>query len=199
MESPRKVPPKLILASTSPYRMEQLRQIGLAAEAMAPGVNESTWKTRRWPVRTLACLLAEAKAKAVASRFPEAVVIGGDQIASLDGEPFDKPMTMENATAQLRRLSGRTHELATAVAVVNGEDVRVHLEPVLMTMRNLTDREIDDYLGADKPLDCAGCYRWEERGPLLFERVQTEDPTAILGLPMLWLTKMLREMGFRCP
>ena len=195
----RKVPPPLILASASPYRLGQLRQLGLAAEAVPSDVDEAEWKAKRWPARTLALELAIAKAAAVAKRFPDAVVIGGDQIASLEGEPFDKPITLDTARTQLRRLSGKTHELLTAAAFIVRGEVQTFIEPVKMTMRSLSDQEIEDYLAADQPLDCAGCYRWELKGPTLFERVETNDPTAILGLPLLWIAKTLRSLGFKLP
>jgi len=198
-ESPRKVPPPLILASASPARRGQLESLGIAFESIAPEVDEDAWKERRWPVQTLAKRLALAKALVVFERRPGSVVIGGDQVASLDGEPFDKPGDVENARRQLRRLSGRTFELSTAVAVAHDDGIKVHLEPVQLTMRNLRDDEIETYIEYDRPFDCAGCFRWESRGPLLFSNVSTADPTAILGLPILWLSRTLRELGYRLP
>jgi len=150
-------------------------------------------------VRTLAKRLAIAKAEAVFERSRDAVVVAGDQIASLDGEPFDKPGDEENAKAQLRRLTGRTLELSTGVAVAHARGIDSHVEQVLMTMRELGDAEIEAYVEQDRPLDCAGCFRWESRGALLFSKVTTNDPTAILGLPIIWLGELLRKLGYRLP
>jgi len=193
------VPPPLILASTSAARRTQLERLGLTVECIAPPVDESAWKTKRWPVRTVARRLAEAKAKAVSERRPDAVVIGGDQIASLDGEPFDKPGSFEVARNHLRRLAGRQHELATGVALAHPGGFLSHVEIVELTMRPLTDAEIEAYLAADEPFECAGCYRWERRGPMLFNSICTNDPSAILGLPLLWLTAALRNLGYPMP
>jgi len=189
----------LILASTSAARRTQLERLGLTVECVAPLVDESAWKSKRWPVRTVARCLAEAKAKAVSERRRDAVVIGGDQIASLDGEPFDKPGSFDTARNHLRRLAGRQHELATGVALAHSGGLSSHVEVVELTMRPLTDSEIDAYLAADEPFECAGCYRWERRGPMLFTSVQTTDPSAILGLPLLWLTAALRSLGYPLP
>jgi septum formation protein len=191
--------PRLILASTSSARRAQLARLGLTIECAASGVDEALMKSRRWPAAIIARRLAEAKAKAVFNGRPDAVVIGGDQIATLDGEPFDKPGGHETARMQLRRLSGRTHELATGVAIVGPRGLVSHVEVVRMTMRSLTAHEIDAYLRLDEPYDCAGCYKWEAGGPLLFRGVRTNDPTAILGLPILWVTSTLRSMGYPLP
>jgi septum formation protein len=198
-ESSRKVPPPLILASASPARRGQLESLGLRFESVSPEVDEDAWKVRRWPARTLAKRLAVAKAVAVFERRPGSVVIGGDQVATLDGEPFDKPGDVESAKRQLQRLRGRRLELSTAVAVAHEGGIEVHVEPVLLTMRNLGDEEIEAYIEQDQPFDCAGCFRWESRGPLLFTNVSTDDPTAILGLPILWLSQSLRQLGYRLP
>jgi len=198
-ESLRKVPPTVILASASPYRLAQLRQIGVNTQSVPAGIDESLWKSGGLPVRKLAMELARAKAKAVFVRHADAIVIGADQIASLDGEPFDKPGGFEEARRQLSRLSGRTHVLSTAVTIMHPEGRVERVESVRMSMRPLTDDEIDAYLRADEPYDCAGCYRWESKGPLLFSAVRTSDPTAIIGLPLLWLSSALRSLGMRLP
>jgi 7-methyl-GTP pyrophosphatase len=193
------VPPPLILASASPARREQLESLGLEFAVQTSDVREEEWKNRCWPVRTLAKRLAIAKAEAVFERRRDAVVVAGDQIASLDGQPFDKPGDKENAKMQLRRLNGRTFELSTAVAVAHAGGIDLHVEPVMMTMRELGDAEIEAYIEQDRPFDCAGCFRWESRGPLLFAKVSTNDPTAILGLPIIWLGETLRRLGYRLP
>jgi septum formation protein len=193
------VPPTVILASASPYRLAQLRQIGVDAQSVPAGIEESHWKSRGLPIRRLARELARAKAESVFLRHPDAMVIGADQIASLDGEPFDKPGGFEKARRQLSRLSGRTHLLSTAVTVVHPEGRLEHVESIRMSMRPLTDEEIDSYLRADEPYDCVGCYRWESKGPLLFSAVRTPDPTAIIGLPLIWLSFALRSLGMRLP
>jgi septum formation protein len=192
-------PPAVVLASTSRYRQTALERLGLRVECLAPGVDEESAKASRTDFAELAGHLAEAKARAVAQRRPDAVVIGGDQIAVLDGRRLDKPGDADNAARQLRALSGRTHELLTAVCVLQGAIVHRHLDITRLTMRELSAAEIERYLSADRPFDCAGSYKWEALGVALFEDIFTVDPTAVVGLPMLWLTKTLRELGIPLP
>jgi septum formation protein len=189
---------RLILASTSPYRQRQLRQLNLPFEAHSPGVDENQFVSNA-PPNDLPAILARAKATALSQREPQATVIGGDQIALLDGKILGKPGTREQAVAQLTLLSGRTHELITSIAVIQADGWRFHTDVTRLTMRRLTKNEIGRYVDFDQPLDCAGSYKWESLGVALFEKIESSDATAILGLPLLALTTILRDLGFSIP
>lgn len=185
---------RIVLASTSRYRAELLGRLGVPFEAVAPGVDESGLDL---PPRELAAALAAAKARAVAERDGDAIVIGSDQVASIDGDVLGKPGTVERAQAQLARLSGRTHELITGVCVV---DARTggrldHLDVHTMTLRPLSHAEIADYVGRDRPLDCAGAYKIEGLGIALMAAIEGDDFTAITGLPLIAVTRMLGALG----
>lgn len=189
----------LILASTSRYRRALLERLGLPFEVQSSGVDEDAWKTRGLSPRELAEQLALAKARVVAEQNPSAVVIGGDQVPAIDDSFLDKPETVENAIKQLRRLSGRAHELITAIAVIGPFGVRAHTDCTRLTMRSLSDEEIHRYVLADSPLDCAGAYRIESRGITLFERIESQDHTSIEGIPLIALTTILRDLNFVLP
>lgn len=190
---------ELILASSSPYRQALLRQAGIPFRAVAPHVDETAIAqaaTAQGAAHDQVCrALATAKAQAVASRHPADIVVGCDQLLSIDGEILGKPGTPDGARAQLRRLSGRTHELITAFAVMAPNRVLVEAISSRMTMRSLTDAEISRYVTVDEPWDCAGSYKWECRGIALFERIETPDHTAIVGLPIIGLITALRRCG----
>ena len=191
---------KLILASTSKYRRAQLERLGLPFQAIAPGVDEDEFKSLGFTPRELAERLAIVKTEAVARGEPDAVVIGGDQVPAIDGDFLDKPETRDRAIAQLERLAGRSHELITAIAVAQGGQVRHrHADITRLTMRALNREEIERYVDADQPWDCAGSYRIEARGIALFERIESQDHTAIQGLPMIALCSILRDCGLTSP
>jgi len=190
--------PLLVLASTSPYRRELLSRLGLPFHCEAPGVDEERFPHRGSP-EVRASALALAKARAVAARLPGAVVVGSDQVCALDDEVLGKPGTVEAACVQLRRLQGRSHWLATAVAVVHGTRERTVLDVTRLHMRALEDDAIRRYVEADRPLDCAGSYRIEALGISLFDGIEGSDQTAIVGLPLLATCAMLREFGYRLP
>ena len=189
----------LILASTSPYRRAQLGRLGLPFRAIAPLVDEESIKDPALDPRTLAETLAIAKASSLADRWPEAAIVGGDQLVVIDGQILGKPGTAEAAVEQLSRLAGRSHDLITALAVWAGGRRIVHLDVTVLHMRRLEPVSIERYVAADRPIDCAGSYKWEERGVALFERVESADPTAIPGLPLIALTSILRDLGFTIP
>ena len=192
---------ELILASTSPYRRELLARLGVPFQCESPGVDEDAAKRAISDPVVLAEHLASAKAQAVAERFPDAVVIGSDQLAAVDGEVLGKPGTAERSVEQLERLAGRTHELVTAVCVLRKRDGRTatHTDRTLLTMRNLAREEFERYVAADRPLDCAGSYKIEAAGIALFSRIETEDFTAITGLPLMAVVRMMREFGVVIP
>jgi septum formation protein len=187
--------PPLILASTSPYRRELLQRLRLPFEVMAPGVDEA-----RLPAEAPAAMalrLALAKARAIAALRPDAVVIGSDQVADLEGLALGKPGDHDRATAQLRQLSGRRAVFQTAVAVVRPATgfEQALLAPVNVQFRALSDAEIEHYLQAEQPYDCAGSAKSESLGIALLESIQSDDPTALVGLPMIRTCRLLRDAG----
>lgn len=192
---------RLVLASTSVYRRELLARLGIPFATEAPGVDEHAPALAALAPEALAAELARQKALAVAARHPDAVVIGSDQIAVLDGERLGKPGTAARAAAQLTKLQGRAHRLVTAVAVTGpgSGTVREFVDVTTLHMRTLGADEIARYVALDQPLDCAGSYRIERAGIALFERIDCADHTAIVGLPLLALSAALRGIGFRLP
>lgn len=187
----------LVLGSTSPYRRELLSRLRLPFEIAVPEVDETPAANE--PALALARRLALAKARAVAVRFPQAVVIGSDQVAELAGEPLGKPGTHERAVAQLRQMSGRTVVFQTAVAVVCAATGFEQLEvaPVRVTFRDLSDEEIEAYLQAEQPYDCAGSARSEGLGVALLDAIESDDPTALVGLPLIRTCRMIRAAGVK--
>jgi septum formation protein len=185
----------LILGSTSRYRRALLERLGIPFVAVAPNVDESA-EPAEAPVAT-ALRLSEAKAREVAGRFDDALVIGSDQVADCDGRPIGKPGDRMRAFAQLRELSGRTVVFYTGVALVDSRSGRCSSELVAVTstFRTLTDEEIATYLDREQPYDCAGSVRSEALGIVLFERITSDDPTALIGLPLMALTRLLRAEG----
>jgi septum formation protein len=188
-------PRQLILGSTSPYRRELLTRLRLPFDVSSPDVDETPHPGEA--PGDLACRLALAKARAVATRCPAAVVIGSDQVADLDGEPLGKPGTHERAVAQLRRMRGRTVVFQTAVAVACRETgfEQVELAPVRVRFRDLSDAEIESYLRAETPYDCAGSAKSEGLGIALLESIENDDPTALIGLPLIRTARLLRAAG----
>jgi septum formation protein len=185
----------LILASTSRYRRELLARLGLPFEAVSPEVDE-TPRPGESPAG-LATRLADAKAEAVAQRFPEAVVIGSDQVADLAGQALGKPGDHARAIDQLRRQSGQRVVFQTAVAVrqaASGFAARA-LVQVAVRYRVLTDAEIEHYLRREQPYDCAGSAKVERLGIALLESVESDDPTALIGLPLIATCALLRRAG----
>ena len=187
--------PSLILGSTSRYRRELLERLRLAFDVQAPAVDETPRPAE--PPRTLALRLALAKAGEVATRFPDAVVIGADQVADLDGTPVGKPGNHERAVQQLRAMSGRSVVFQTAVAVVRHD--RSHagavLVPVTVRFRPLSEAEIERYLRLEQPYDCAGSAKAETLGIALLDAIESHDPTALVGLPLIATCRLLRAAG----
>ena len=193
------MPRTLILGSTSPYRRELLGRLRLPFEVIAPAVDE-TPRPGEAPA-DLARRLALAKAHAVAAQHPHAVVIGSDQVADLGGEPLGKPGDHARATEQLRRMRGRSVVFQTAVAVVchaSGFE-QLDLVPVRVAFRDLGDAEIEHYLRAEQPYDCAGSARSEGLGIALLDAIESDDPTALVGLPLIRTCRLLRAAGLQVP
>jgi 7-methyl-GTP pyrophosphatase len=188
--------PALILASTSPFRRQLLERLGLDFSVEAPEVDEEHLQGE--PPTERALRLAAAKAEAVAVRNPRAVVIGSDQVAAAGGVVLDKPGTAERAIQQLKHLSGSQARFHTACAVRwhnTGYSVN-HLETVTVAVRDLTTPEIENYVAREQPLNCAGSFKSEGLGIALFSRIESEDPTALVGLPLIWLAGALRQAGY---
>lgn len=186
---------RLILGSTSPYRRELLSRLRLPFDVVSPQVDESPLLGEA--PRALALRLAMAKARAVAALHPQAVVIGSDQVADLDGEPLGKPGTHARATVQLQRMRGKTVVFQTAVAVVciGTGFAQVELAQVNVIFRNLDDAEIERYLQAETPYDCAGSAKSEGLGIALLESIDSDDPSALVGLPLIRTCALLRAAG----
>ena len=186
---------KLILGSTSTYRRELLSRLQLPFSVESPQVDE-TPHSGEHPA-ALARRLALAKAQAVARRFPDCVVIGCDQVADLDGQPLGKPGTHERAVAQLQLMRGRTVIFQTAVAVVCERSgfCQQALAAVKVTFRALDDAEIENYLRIEQPYDCAGSAKSEGLGIALLQSIENDDPTALVGLPLIRTSQMLRAAG----
>lgn len=189
----------LILASTSKYRAELLERLGVPFRSIAPDIDEHAARRPEWSPQQLATELARLKADAVAQRYPEDVIIGSDQVAECHGEVLGKPGSRQRAIAQLQQLSGRVHTLWTAVAIISPAGITAHLDRTQLQMRRLASEELTRYIDADQPLDCAGSYKIESRGIILFDQITTEDHTAITGLPLMFVTTALRNCGFAVP
>jgi septum formation protein len=186
---------QLILASTSRYRHELLSRLGLPFQAIPPEVDESSLPGEA--PQALAVRLARAKAEVVALLHPQAVVIGSDQVAELDGQAIGKPGGHEAALGQLRRMSGRTVRFHTALTVLRAATAFAadDLATVEVTFRSLGDDEIQAYLHAEQPYDCAGSAKCEGLGIVLLERIGSDDPTALIGLPLIRVARWLRAAG----
>lgn len=185
----------LILASTSPYRRSLLERLRVPFETASPKVDELP-RPGESP-KALAQRLATAKAEAVARLHPQSIVIGADQVADVDDEILGKPGTPERARAQLSICSGRVVNFHTAVRVVRHEDSYsdAHVDLTRVKFRVLESGEIERYVDLDQPLDCAGSFRSEGLGIVLFDRMECEDPSALVGLPLIWLASALRRCG----
>ena len=187
----------LILGSTSRYRKELLARLRIPFETAAPDVDETPHSNES--PKDLALRLALAKARAVALKNPEAIVIGSDQVADLEGAPLGKPGNHTNATLQLQRMRGKTVIFQTALSVVciaTGYE-RTDLAEVKVKFRDLSDAEIETYLRAEEPYDCAGSAKSEGLGISLLDAIDNDDPTALIGLPLIRTCQMLREAGVK--
>jgi len=184
----------LVLASTSPFRRELLKRLGLPFTVAAPRFVERLERAAD-PAR-MAAELALGKAMSLAGDYPNAVIIGSDQVLVTDGEIVGKPGSADRARDQLRRMSGGTHVFHAGLAVVDtaSGETRVAAVPFTVTMRELTDREIDNYIRLDDPLGCAGSFKIEGLGIALMEKLEGDDFTALIGLPLIELVSILRGL-----
>ena len=185
----------LILGSTSKYRRELLQRLRVPFDVVSPEVDETPHPNEA--PRDLAMRLALAKAQAVAAQHPNAVVIGSDQVADLNGEPLGKPGTHERAVLQLQKMRGQTVVFQTAVSVVcqASRFAQTELAQIKVRFRDLSDAEIEAYLRAEEPYDCAGSAKSEGLGIALLDAIDNDDPTALIGLPMIRTARLLRAAG----
>lgn len=185
----------LVLASTSPYRRELLARLGLPFTVANPQTDETALPNE--PPENLALRLSEAKARAVATAYPDGLIIGSDQVAVMDGHVFGKPGTHERATQQLRSLSGKTVNFFTGLCLYDVQKDHAQLcgVPTLVTFRNLSDQEIENYLRKEQPYNCAGAAKSEGLGIALLQSMEGDDPNALIGLPLIALCDMLRVAG----
>ena len=189
---------RLVLASTSPYRRELLSRLRLPFDVARPETDE-TPRAGESP-DALALRLAADKARAVAAASPDAWVIGSDQVAAFDGRKLGKPGDRGNAIAQLQSMSGREVRFLTAIALVRGDGTPLlHLDTTRVRFRTLDGATIERYVDAEQPFDCAGSFKSEGLGIALFDAIDNEDPTALVGLPLIATARLLRQAGFTMP
>lgn len=187
----------LVLASTSVYRSELLKRLQLPFETAAPDVDEAALPGE--PARATSMRLAQEKARAVAARYPNALIIGSDQVALLEDQQLGKPLTHDNAVRQLRAMRGKTTVFYTALALLNSKTGKLQAEVAEnhVTLRDLSDAEIDGYLLKEQPYHCAGSAKSEGLGIALMSRMTGDDPNALIGLPLILLVEMLRRENVR--
>ena len=184
---------QIVLASTSPFRRELLTRLGLPFETAEPGTDEAALDGET--PTTTALRLSEAKARAVAARHPEALIIGSDQVACLDGQVFGKPGNHENAVKQLKAMRGRTVNFFTGLCLLNAKTGKAQVRgvPTLVTFRNLSDEAIENYLRREQPYNCAGSAKSEGLGIAVIAKMEGEDPNALIGLPLIALCDLLEQ------
>ena len=197
MNTPSSVLP-IILASTSPFRRELLGRLNLPFETATPDVDES--RRENETAEALVRRLSESKARAIGASHP-GLIIGSDQVASVDGEILGKPGTHQQAMEQLHRLSGRSVVFLTGLCLLNSvtDELQLDVIPFRVQFRELQDAQIERYLQHDQPYNCAGSFKSEGLGITLFERMEGDDPTALIGLPLIRLTAMLARAGVTLP
>jgi len=191
--------PRLILASTSPYRRLLLEKLGLDFDCVSPGIDET--RQLNEPPVDLVTRLATEKSRAIASRYPREWVIGCNQVAVLENQVIGKPGALENARAQLVQASGRTLEFLTAICVTrlgSGQSC-TEVDRCRVGFRSLTLQQIERYLAREQPLDCAGSFKSEGLGIALLERIEGDDPNALIGLPLIRLVSILSAFGIEIP
>jgi MAF protein len=188
---------KLVLASTSPFRKQLLQRLGVDFDCDKPDIDESPLQDEN--ITDMVVRLAEAKARAIAERHPDALIIGSDQSAVLDGDKLSKPGNYDNAFRQLARASGKRIVFQTGLCLLNTAtgEVQSACVPYTVVFRELSDEMIDDYLRREQPYNCAGSFKSEALGIALFERFEGEDPNALVGLPLIRLVRFLENEGVK--
>lgn len=185
----------IVLASSSPYRRELLDKLGFAYRSKKPDVDETPFPDEA--PNELVARLAESKARAVMSQFPNALIIGSDQVAVLDGDILGKPGTKARAIEQLKKASGRRVTFLTGLSLLDSESgiAQTEVVPFDVHFRKLTDTMIDRYLEREQPFNCAGSFKSEGLGIVLFDKLEGEDPNTLIGLPLIRLTRLLEQAG----
>jgi septum formation protein len=187
---------KIILASTSIYRKELLKKIGITFSCVNPEVDESAYKNKLYQPKEIAEKLSCLKTNTVLELNPEAIVIGSDQVIHLNGETFSKPKSIENAISQLKKMRGKTHELISGVTISTKEKSITFSHSTFLTLReDLLDSEIEYYVNKEEPLFCAGSYMIENLGIALFSEIRTTDFNSIIGLPLIDLITHLKKFN----
>jgi len=197
MPVPAHTPPPLILASSSPYRAQMLDRLGLPFTTATSGIDE-TPEPDEAP-EALVRRLALAKARHIAPEHPEALIIGADQVSVLGDEILGKPGSRERAIRQIQRMSGNRVDYLSGIALVGPGIERVDIVPTRLTYRELEQAEIERYVDRDQPLDCAGAMRSESLGIALLETLSSDDPTALIGMPLIRIAQWLRAAGYPIP
>lgn len=188
---------QLVLASSSPYRHQLLERLGLPFIAVAPNIDETPHANEQ--VEALTVRLAQRKADALTQQYPDAWIIGSDQCADLHGQIIGKPGNHERALAQLKHMQGQTVIFHTALCLLKGGQGKTISIPTRVKFRDLPNSILEQYLQMEKPYDCAGSAKSEGMGIILLEKIESEDPTALIGLPLIALTGLLREASFMIP
>jgi septum formation protein len=186
---------KIILASGSPYRKQLLEQLSLAFSVVPSNVDEELIKKMDLTPEKICLELAKAKATEVFNKYSDHIVIGSDQLLTMDSEIFDKPGTAETAIKQLSKLQGKNHRLITAVSIVSNNKEISFSNITTLTMKELSQKQIEHYVQKDNPLDCAGSYKIEKLGISLFSKIDSSDSTSIIGLPLIQLCCGLENFG----
>lgn len=190
---------KVILASTSSYRKQQLERLNISFSTMTPNVDEEPLKSEKLDHVQLSRKLSLLKARAIGDSNSDTTVIGGDQVASFNGEILSKPKTKEKAFEQLKLLSGNQHQLITSLAIMSEGKEYIHTCIAEMNMRKLPDEQIKRYIEVDEPLQSCGSYRLEALGISLFEKIDCDDFSSIVGIPLMWTASTLSKLGIPVP
>lgn len=188
---------KVILASSSEYRKQQLQQLGIAFKSIKPAIDEQSLKDYNLSPCEFTLKLGLEKAKSLVAEHPEAIIIGSDQVAHFNNEYLEKSKTHNEACEKLLKLQNNTHKLYTSLVIVTPNNTYEHVDVTELKMRPLTEEQISNYVKKDQTLNCAGGYKFEQSGQFLFEYINTKDPSSIIGLPMLKLTTILIENGVK--
>lgn len=186
---------KVILASTSPYRKLLLERISLDVKCVAPLCDENVYKNKNIAPAELATKLSELKLDSIRDLYPNDIIIAGDQVAALGEEVLSKPGDVENAVLQLNKLSGNTHKLFTAITVAYKDRSETIVNETTLQMKELSEHQIRNYVNHDKPFDCAGSYKIESKGIALFNKIDSTDHTAIIGIPLMELSILLEQFN----
>ena len=190
---------KIILASTSIYRKQQLERLNIPFSTASPDINEASLKNKNLDHFTLSRELSLLKARNISSTFKDAIVIGGDQVASFNHAILSKPKTKQKALQQLLSMTGKEHQLVTSLAIIANGREYIHTCIANMKMRHLTEEQIIRYIDIDEPLQSCGSYKLEALGISLFEKIDCDDYTSIIGIPLMWTAKLLSELGIEIP